>query len=172
MKDDDSTDGTVTQDGRHAVIRFERHLPYRVDEVWPALTEPARALQWWGDLDIDPRPGGRFNLTWLNPTPDGDRLTMHATVTVFDPPRLLETSGDTHGVLRWELSPQDGGTVLVFTSALDLPDEFRTRVWPAGTSTCSPSATPSAVGRWIWPNSPNGMPSTTATWPGTAEPHA
>ena len=128
MKDDDATDGTVTQDGRHAVIRFERHLPYRVDEVWHTLTRPARALQWWGDLDIDPRPGGRFNLTWLNPTPDGDRLTMHATVTVFDPPRLLETSGDTHGVLRWELSPQDGDTVLVFASALDLPDEFRTRV--------------------------------------------
>lgn len=128
MKDDGSTDGTVTHDGHHTVIRFERYLPYPMGEVWSALTEPARAVQWWGDLDIDPRPGGRFNLTWLNPTPDGNRLTMHATITVFDPPRLLETSGDTHGVLRWELSSHDGGTVLVFTSAFELPDEFRSRV--------------------------------------------
>jgi uncharacterized protein YndB with AHSA1/START domain len=128
VNDDGSTDGTVTRDGRHAEIRFERHLPYPVDEVWSALTEPARTVTWWGDLDIDPRPGGRFDLTWLNPTPDGDRLTMHATITVFDPLRLLETSGDTHGLLRWELSPHDGGTMLVFTSALDLPDEFRARV--------------------------------------------
>jgi uncharacterized protein YndB with AHSA1/START domain len=128
MKDDGLTDGAVTHDGSTAVIRFQRHLPYPVDEVFSALTEPARVVQWWGDLEIDPRPGGRFDLTWLNPTPDGDRLTMHATITAFDPPRLLETAGDTHGVLRWTLTAEEGGTVLAFSSTLDLPDEFRTRV--------------------------------------------
>jgi uncharacterized protein YndB with AHSA1/START domain len=128
MRDDGSADGTVAHDGNEAVIRFERHLPYSPDEVWSALTEPARVLQWWGDLDIEPRPGGRFDLTWLNPTPDGDRFTMHALITTFHPPTLLETSGDAHGVLRWELTAEEGGTTLVFTSTLVLADEFRTRV--------------------------------------------
>ncbi len=128
MRDDGSTDGTVSHDGDKAVIRFERHLPYPVDEVWSALTEPARVLAWLGDLDIEPRSGGRFDLTWRNPTPDGDRFTMHAIITTFDPPRLLETTGDAHGVLRWELTAQGGGTTLVFTSTLELADEFRTRV--------------------------------------------
>ena len=42
-------------------------------------------------------------------------------------PHLLETTGDVHGILRWELSPESGGTTLVFTSTLDLPEEFRSR---------------------------------------------
>jgi uncharacterized protein YndB with AHSA1/START domain len=128
MIDDGSTDGTVAHDGNQAVIRFERHLPHPVHEVWSALTEPARVVHWWGDVAIDPRPGGRFDLTWLNPTPDGGRFTMHAIITAFEPPKLLETTGDAHGVLRWELTPEEGGTMLVFTSTLELSDEFRTRI--------------------------------------------
>jgi len=128
MIDDGSTAGTVARPGDGlAVIRFERHLPYPPEMVWSALTEPQRLLRWWGQVDIDPRPGGRFDVTWLNPTPDGDRFTMRATITAFDPPRLLETHGDAHGILRWQLSSTEGGTALVFTSTLDLPDEFRTR---------------------------------------------
>jgi len=53
---------------------------------------------------------------------------MHAVVTTFEPPRLLETRGDAHGVLRWQLTPEAGGTVLVFTSTVELSDEFRTRL--------------------------------------------
>jgi uncharacterized protein YndB with AHSA1/START domain len=72
MMDDGSTDGTVTRDGDGlAVIRFERHLPYPVEVVWSALTEPQRLLRWWGEVDIDPRAGGRFDLTWLNPSRRG-----------------------------------------------------------------------------------------------------
>jgi uncharacterized protein YndB with AHSA1/START domain len=129
MMDDGATNGTVAQDGEgHATIRFERHLPYPPEEVWSALSDPIRLRQWWGDVEIEPVPGGRFDVTWLNLTPEGERLTRHATITAFDPPRLLETRGDPHGVLRWELTPDEGGTWLVFTSTLDLPDEFRTRI--------------------------------------------
>jgi uncharacterized protein YndB with AHSA1/START domain len=128
MMDDGSTGGTVGRDGNgHAVIRFERQLPYPPAEVWSALTEPGRLLQWWGQVDLDLRPGGRFEVTWLNPTPEGGRLTMHGTITGLEPPSLLETRGDVHGVLRWELTAAGGGTLLVFTSTLDLPEEFRTR---------------------------------------------
>ena len=53
---------------------------------------------------------------------------MEATITELDPPRLLELSGDIHGVLRFELRPDGDETVLTFTSTLDLPDEYRTKV--------------------------------------------
>jgi uncharacterized protein YndB with AHSA1/START domain len=128
VMDDGSTAGIVGADGAgHAVIRFERHLPYAPEVIWSALTDPERLQQWWGRVEVDLHLGGRFDVTWLNPTPDGGRLTMHATVTAYDPPRLLETRGDVHGALRWELTPDGSGTRLVFTSTLDLPDEFRTR---------------------------------------------
>jgi uncharacterized protein YndB with AHSA1/START domain len=129
MIDDGAADGTVRDDGAgHAVIRFTRHLPYPPDEVWSALTDPPRLRQWWGAVELDLRPGGQFDVRWLNPRPDGETFTMHAVIISLDPGRLLETRGDAHGILRWELTPEPGGTRLEFSSTLDLPDEFRTRI--------------------------------------------
>ena len=53
---------------------------------------------------------------------------MTATITALDPPRTLEVEGDPHGVLRFVLEPDGDGTLLTFTSTLDLPDEFRSKV--------------------------------------------
>jgi uncharacterized protein YndB with AHSA1/START domain len=129
MIDDGATDGTVSAGGDgKAVIRFERHLPFPIDEVWAALSRPDRLMQWWGEVEVDLREGGQFDVCWFNGHEEAQRFTMHAIITTIDPPRLLETSGDAHGVVRWELTPEDGGTRLIFTSTLDLPEEFRTRV--------------------------------------------
>ncbi len=49
-------------------------------------------------------------------------------MTGIDPPRLLETDGDMHGVLRWELEPAGEETVLRFSSTLELPEQHRTKV--------------------------------------------
>ncbi|MGP0031089.1 MAG: SRPBCC family protein [Acidimicrobiales bacterium] len=127
MIDDAAADGEVTRHDGLAVIRFERQLAQAADEVWSALTDPDRLSRWWGEVTIEPRLGGPFDVRWFNRTPEGERFTMHATITAFDPPHLLETSGDAHGVLRWELTPEPGGTRLVFTSTLELPEEYRTR---------------------------------------------
>ena len=127
MIDDGSTLGEVTRLAAHAVIRFERHLPVPPPVVWVALTDPDFLSKWWGEVTLDLRLGGQFDVCWFNATPSGDRLTMHGKVTALDPPHLLETTGDVHGILRWELSPELGGTMLVFTSTLDLPEEFRSR---------------------------------------------
>jgi uncharacterized protein YndB with AHSA1/START domain len=128
MIDDGKTDGEVTRSGAEAVIRFERHLLAEPAVVWVALTDPAFLSRWWGEATIDPRVGGQFDVCWFNPTPSGDRLTMHGVITEFTPPHVLESAGDVHGILRWELT-DDGatGTNLVFTSTLDLPEEFRSR---------------------------------------------
>ena len=67
-------------------------------------------------------------MAWLNVDDEGNRAEMEATVTALDPPRLLELSGDIHGVLRFELAADGDQTVLTFTSTLDLPDEYRTKV--------------------------------------------
>src|SRR5436853_345373 len=82
-----------------------RHLAHPIERVWAALTEPDQLLAWWGDADVDLVEGGRFTMRWLNADDQGNSPVMHATITRLDPPRLLETSGDIHGVLRWELRP-------------------------------------------------------------------
>jgi uncharacterized protein YndB with AHSA1/START domain len=113
------------QDGRD-VIRFERRLDHPIERVWAALTEPSELIGWWGDADLELVEGGRFVMRWLNTDGEGNPFVMHATIRQLDPPRLLETEGSGHGVLRWELRPDGDGTILRFSSTLDLADEYRT----------------------------------------------
>lgn len=122
-------DGVLEEgDGGTAVVRFTRRLAHPVERVWTALTSEAELIQWWGDADVELTEGGAFTLRWLNTDDQGNATVMHATITRLDPPRLLEMTGDRHGVLRWELQPDPGGTVLTFSSTLQLPAEYRSRV--------------------------------------------
>jgi uncharacterized protein YndB with AHSA1/START domain len=115
------------RDGKD-VLRFERRLDHPVEAVWSAITEPSKLIGWLGEVDVDLVEGGRFTVRWLNTDEEGNRAVMHATITDLDESRLLETSGDIHGVLRWELRPEGEGTRLNFSSKLSLPDEYRTQV--------------------------------------------
>jgi uncharacterized protein YndB with AHSA1/START domain len=116
-----------TRDDGTSVVRFERHLAHRIEKVWAALTDPDQMIRWWGRGDRELVEGGRFKVEWQNTDDEGNRAVMEGTITRLDPPRLLETSGGPHGDLRWELRPEGDGTVLSFTSTLELPEEFRTR---------------------------------------------
>ena len=119
-------DGTLSRDGGHDVIRFERRIAHPVDRVWQALTDPDELRRWWGEAEVDLEVGGRFDVRWLNTDEDGNGAHREARITRLEPPFLLETDGEPHGVLRFELRADGVETVLVFTSTLDLPDEFRT----------------------------------------------
>jgi uncharacterized protein YndB with AHSA1/START domain len=116
-----------TRDDGTSVVRFERHLAHPIEKVWAALTDPDQMIKWWGRGDVELVEGGRFKVEWQNTDDEGNRAVMEGTITRLDPPRLLETSGGPHGDLRWELRPEGDGTVLSFTSTLELPEEFRTR---------------------------------------------
>lgn len=124
----DGRDGTLDIRETDCVVRFERDLTHPVERVWAAITEPDQLAGWWGRVDVVLRPGGRFVVEWRNTDDEGNRATMHATITALEPPHLLELSGDRHGVLRFELRPQRAGSHLSFTSTVALPDEFRTKV--------------------------------------------
>jgi uncharacterized protein YndB with AHSA1/START domain len=85
------TDGTLlTIDGRPA-LRFERRFGQPIDRVWRAVTDPEDLAGWF---------------------PAGEPLQ----VTHSEPPHLLEGTwfGD---ALRFELSPDGDGCLLVFTHA-------------------------------------------------------
>jgi uncharacterized protein YndB with AHSA1/START domain len=136
MMSTDARDGVLERlpDGRK-LLRFERHLAHPIDRVWVALTEPGELGGWWGDAEVDLREGGEFVMRWRNKDEQGNSPVMHATITRLEPPRLLEVSGDIHGVLRWELEPVGPDeTVLRFISTLELPDEHA----------------PSALAGWHW----------------------
>ena len=112
-----------TPDGR-LVLRFERHLPHPPEKVWRALTTPAGLNAWFPVrvLDFSAVVGAvaRFDLTdeaKRRLGVEGD-LVSEGSVTVADPPSTLEYTWAGE-VLRWELRPDGGGCLLVFTDVFD-----------------------------------------------------
>jgi uncharacterized protein YndB with AHSA1/START domain len=114
--------GTLNRIGDRVALRFERRLAHQVGKVWRAITEPAHLAQWFpGKVEIEPVVGGRVGWSF----PESDEALPDGTVTAFDPPRLLEFDMPTDQMprpgpggietMRFELSPDDAGCLLVFT---------------------------------------------------------
>jgi uncharacterized protein YndB with AHSA1/START domain len=118
-------DGVVARSDDKVVIRFERRLAHPPERVWEALIDPEQLIAWWGEADVEPTEGGEFTMRWQNTKPDGTRPVMHATITKLREGELLEMEGDLHGTLRFELRPDGDGTLLTFSSTLELPEEQR-----------------------------------------------
>ncbi len=112
---------SIEVEGEKATLIFRRLLRHPPEVVWKALTDPKELRVWFqATATIEGRVGGRVNLVQ---GPYRAHMTGH--VRAWEPPRLLEF--DAHvapqerlpeavdGVIRWELFPRAGGTLLVLT---------------------------------------------------------
>ncbi|HEY6739916.1 MAG TPA: SRPBCC domain-containing protein [Actinopolymorphaceae bacterium] len=106
--------GTVRRvDGRD-VLRFERRLAHPVGRVWKALTDPAEAARWLtgeiGDLgeplEVEPE---KVLVHRFGPTRTGDGGD--------------EGSRGDVDIVRWELTPDEDGTLLVLTHTFAGPPD-------------------------------------------------
>ena len=98
-------------------VRLTRYYRAAPDEVWAALTDSDSLARWLaqpGELDL--RRGGSFELQFQN----GNRI--NGQVRSVEPSRLLEldwaASGEEPSIVRFELSADGGGTVLVLDHRL------------------------------------------------------
>ncbi|HEY7052166.1 MAG TPA: SRPBCC family protein [Mycobacterium sp.] len=114
-----SRTGQLTVDGEQAVLNFERRLPFPIEIVWSAITEPSERRQWMGEMTIDPRVGGQIELVATGPPLPPERKRMTGRILVWDPPHVLEHEWKQpiveDGVVRYELSTDGEGTLLRFT---------------------------------------------------------
>lgn len=111
--------GEVSFEGDFAHISFQRHLPHPPEKVWAALTDPAQLKQWFmaTTAKIDGRPGGSFE-TVAGPA----QIHARGKILKWDPPRVYEYEWITapraelpqgeNSLVRWELKPVEGGTLL------------------------------------------------------------
>jgi uncharacterized protein YndB with AHSA1/START domain len=77
-------------DGK-GVVRIEDRYDTDIDDLWSALTDPARLPRWYGQVEGDLRPGGEFRLHV-----EGADIDATGRVEACDPPhRLLVTSRET-----------------------------------------------------------------------------
>lgn len=110
-----------TPDG--GMIRFDRQFAAPIDEVWSAITEPARMADWWApfaaDITVDLRVGGSIVFDWH----EHDVPRFEFTIRRLAAPTLLEHTHTGPGSwMRWELEPTREGTRLRATYFVTDPD--------------------------------------------------
>jgi uncharacterized protein YndB with AHSA1/START domain len=112
---------TLHHEGERHTIRFERTLGHAPAKVWRALTENAELAHWFpAEMHGDREAGARLRFVFPAepgevPADGGDEgVTNGGEMHVFDPPSTLESTWEGE-VLRFKLTPQGGGTLLVFT---------------------------------------------------------
>jgi uncharacterized protein YndB with AHSA1/START domain len=100
-----------------------------VSKVWKAWTEPAGYAGIFHarpeTVKINPRPGGRFEVTMV--TPDNSEVPMSGTYREVVPNKRLVTTmdlpdGETSPMVM-ELEEVDGGTKIIFTQSCSSAEE-------------------------------------------------
>lgn len=147
-------DGIVERTADGGVIRFERHLPYPIRDVWDAVTEPAQLARWWlpfdADITVDLREGGEMVFAGRGDDP----FTITCVIRRVEPPMLLEhTHIDPGAFVRWELEPVGDGCVLRLAHFLPDPDAGIERCYVVGLHTSLSRLGPCLAGDpvpWDW----------------------
>lgn len=108
------SDVTVTVDGDDTVVTFPRTLPYPVDQVWAAVTDPEMLAQ-WTPYTADRNLGSVGEVVIAMLSEEGDpEMSFPASVRVVDEARRLEHEWGPDELI-WDLTPVDGGTRVVLT---------------------------------------------------------
>lgn len=112
---------SVREHGGRATLVVRRLLAHSPAAIWKAITDPEEVKLWFlTEAQVEARVGGNVDLVT-------GRYRVHATgkVLAWDPPHLYEYEWNVAAgqsfpegertVIRWELAPQDGGTLVTLT---------------------------------------------------------
>ena len=148
-----SGDGVVERTADGGVIRFERHLSYRIGHVWDAITNPARLADWWlpfdADVTVDLREGGHMVFAGRGDEP----VTMTFTIRRVEPPTVLEHTHVDGSYMRWELESVDTGCMLRIRHFVTGPDVAIDSCYVVGLHASLARLEPCLAGRpvaWDW----------------------
>lgn len=105
--------GTFRSEDGVGVVRIEDRFDTTIDEVWSALTDPARLARWYGEVDGDLRVGGEFRSHVFASGWEGT-----GRITECDPPRRLafvsSEPGRPEHALEVTLTPDGDRTIVVY----------------------------------------------------------
>ena len=114
--------GRLIVDGDTATLIFTRVLHHTPEHVWDAIATSEGLADWLmgSDVRIDGRPGGTVEMV-----SGAGRYHSKGTILNWDPPHLFEYEWNVapvpemplgeHAIFRYELSPQEGSTLLTVT---------------------------------------------------------
>jgi uncharacterized protein YndB with AHSA1/START domain len=104
-----------THEGQ-ATLRFERRIPHPQERVWQAITDPDELKEWFPAAVIyEPRVGAPMQFDFGGAA---GQDVWPGEVVAWNPPRAFAFRWG-EDELRFELSPVDDGTLLVFTHSFE-----------------------------------------------------
>jgi uncharacterized protein YndB with AHSA1/START domain len=113
--------GTLRSENGVGIVRIEERFAAGIDEVWSALTEPARLAQWYGEVEGDLRLGGEFRSRVFASGWEGT-----GRITACEPPRHFATvsrePGRDEGAHEVTLTTDGDVTVIVYENLSVPPD--------------------------------------------------
>lgn len=125
---DSDRDGSLVVEAGRTTITFRRRLPFPIEAVWAAITEPDQRKVWFGETTIEPSPGGAIEMMPDEPPAPPEAKRMSGRILAWQPPspgqeaprsavfahewrqRIVED-----GIVRYELTEDGDQTILVFT---------------------------------------------------------
>jgi uncharacterized protein YndB with AHSA1/START domain len=120
-------EGTLVHIEGRPALRFERRYPAPVERVWRAVTDPAEMPAWFpSDVEGERAVGAelvfadeeqRARATEAGEPTRDEGPPIRGRVVAYDPPNVFSFTWGGE-LLRFELTPDGGGTVLVFTQLL------------------------------------------------------
>src|SRR6185312_5347964 len=114
MIDAETAYGTLRSDDDRCAVAFRRLYDFTAEELWSALTDPEQLARWLARAPrFDPGVGGDVELVFG----DGSGEQATGRILTWDEPHVLEYEwrfpGEDDSVVRFELHPQEFGTLLV-----------------------------------------------------------
>jgi uncharacterized protein YndB with AHSA1/START domain len=107
--------GTLRANGDRCAVGFRRLYDFTAEELWAALTDPEQLGRWLAHAPrFDREAGGLVELVFGDWSSD---QRASGRILTWDEPRILEYEwqfpGEDDSVVRFELHPQEFGTLLV-----------------------------------------------------------
>jgi uncharacterized protein YndB with AHSA1/START domain len=112
--------GPLLDEQGTASVVFRRVLAHPVQEVWAAVTEPRELEQWFMvKVTGTQSPGGLLEMRHANGVSATGRVLEWRPPRSYEyewnlPPGPSRPDGEA-SIVRWELTPVEGGTLLVLT---------------------------------------------------------
>lgn len=105
--------GSVTRDGDRFDLAYVRRIAKPIGQVWEAITTPKRIADWFTSVEMEPRLGGLYRITFE------DGYALDGEIIAFDPPRRFAHTwpdpAHPDSVVRYDLEPDGDGCVLRFS---------------------------------------------------------
>src|SRR5688572_11028386 len=118
--------GTVTKQKDGFQVRLERVLPFPIEIVWDAITNPHKLAMWFTDIEMDFVPEGQMTLYFR----DADKTKSFGKIVRIDPPNVFEFIWEDE-LATWELTPIRASHCKLTLTYSKLIDKYAISV-PAG----------------------------------------